>query len=267
MMSQSVLESTPTVVSREPTKVAGNERSTESKPKMSPWKWAAITGLLLSISGAIRFTRDLQFSGIARQSTKCPFPLSDLSLVLGTWSAVPNSETHLDPEITRLAGSSDHVIRSYMNSTTGEVASVLVLYGLANSVFGHTPDVCYKAGGYNIVTQPVDREFTTADAAPPARFRGFYVSRQGVSSTEYSEVVWSFWHAGSWWPDVGSRWKLFRYAPAMFKIQIQRQASGISTEEFSCEPLLKEVVRDLNMRIARSMPQNGPGLKKELTSR
>ena len=266
-MSQSVLESTPGVVLREPTTAAANERSTESKPKMSPWKWAAITGLLVSISGGIRFTRDLQFSGIARQSAMCPFPLNDLSLVLGTWTAVPNSDTQLDPEISKLAGSSDHVIRQYMNSTTGEVASVLVLYGLANSVFGHTPDICYRAGGYTPVTPLVDREFTTSDSSPPARFRGFYVSKPGVGSTEYTEVVSSFWHAGSWWPDVSSRWKLFRYSPGMFKIQIQRAASGISTEEFSCEPLLKEVVRDLDMRIARSMPQDGPASKKELTSR
>jgi hypothetical protein len=227
---------------------------------MLPWKWTAITCLILSVSGGIRFWRDMQFRGIAQQSSKCPFPLSDLPTALGAWTVVPNSDAKLDPEIARLAGSSDHVIRNYVSSTTGEVASVLVLYGLADSVFGHTPEICYNAAGYQPVGLPVDREFSLPDSPAPVRYRGMYVSKPGVGMADYSEVVWSFWHGGSWWPNISSRWKYFRSAPAMFKVQIQRVATGISTEDFSCEPLLKEIVQDLNARIeqAKVVAPNGP---------
>lgn len=231
---------------------------------MAPWKWAAITCLLLSISGAIRFGRDLQFYGIAKQSTTCPFPLSELPDVLGTWTLVPNSDTKLDPEIARVAGSSDHIVRLYVNSATGESATVLVLYGLADSVFGHTPDVCCRTAGFQVVTVPVDREFSLPDSTAPVPYRGFYMGKEGVGSTEYFEVVWSFWHAGTWWPEVASRWKLFRTAPAVFKIQIQRPATGISTEHFSCEPLLREIARELNTRIERANADLTNGAKKSL---
>ena len=226
-------------------------RSSMTEPK-SPWKWAAITCLILSISAGVRFGREMQFRGRAEQSKNCPFPLNELPKTLGTWTAVPNSDSHLDPEISRLAGSSDHLIRAYTDSTTGEVATVLVLYGLADSVFGHTPEICYNAAGYKVVSPPADRQFAVSDSSTPVQYRGFYVARQGVASTEYSEVIWSFWHAGSWWPDVSARWKLFRYSPGMFKVQIQRPASGLSLENFSSEPLLVEIVKEINSRIEKS---------------
>ena len=115
------------------------------------------------------------------------------------------------------------------------------------------------------VTTPVDREFSLPESASPVRFRGFYISKPGVGTTDYSEVVWSFWHGGSWWPDVASRWKFFRSSPAMFKIQIQRQATGISMESFSCEPLLKEIVRELNTRIERAAKADAPNGLNEST--
>jgi hypothetical protein len=214
--------------------------------------------VILSISAGLRFSRELQFWGRAEQSKKCPFPLEELPKRLGTWTAVPNSDSRLDPEIARIAGSSDHVIRCYTDSTTGELAKVLVIYGLADSVFAHTPDVCYQAAGFRVVSAPTDRQFTAPDSSIPVRYRGFYVGKQGVGTTEYSEVVWSFWHAGSWWPEVADRWKLFRYSPAMFKIQIERPASGLSLESFSNEPLLAEIVKEINTRIEQSK-QAGAG--------
>ena len=226
----------------------------------------AITCLILSISGAIRFSRDFQFRGRAEKSKTCPFPLNDLPRTLGTWTAVPNADSQLDPEIARLAGSSDHIIRAYVDSTTGEVATVLVLYGLADSVFGHTPEVCYRAAGYRAVSPPADRQFSLSDSPTPIQYRGFYVGKQGVGTTEYSEVVWSFWHAGSWFPEVASRWKLFRHNPGMFKVQIQRPASGLSLENFSCEPLLGEIVQEINTRIELAKVAKGNGSTQVKTS-
>jgi Protein of unknown function (DUF3485) len=260
-MSQGLLENPLVVAKREPSSAPDAvPNPTKHRPPMLPWKWAAITCLILLISGGIRFGRDMQFRGIAQQSAKCPFPLSDLPTALGTWTAVPNSDTHLDPAIARLAGSSDHVIRSYVSSTTHEVATVLVLYGLADSVFAHTPEICYHAAGFQFVGPAVDREVLLPDSPTPVRFRGMYVSKPGVGMMDYSEVVWSFWHAGSWWPNMGTRWKYFRSAPGMFKVQIQRVATGISTEEFSCESLLKDIVQDINARIeqAKAVAPNGP---------
>src|SRR6478752_2231905 len=79
----------------------------------SPWSWMVITCVLLGISGGIRTWRERQFQTIEREGSACPFPLKELPYVMGNWKAIEGSETQLDPEIARIAGSSDHVIRSY----------------------------------------------------------------------------------------------------------------------------------------------------------
>jgi hypothetical protein len=171
---------------------------------------------------------------------------------LGTWSKVANSDGKLDPEIARLAGSSDYVIRSYADSRTGEVVSLLLLYGLADSVFAHTPEVCYKAAGYSLVPPIVDHEFKLPGSAAPIRYSSVFVGASAAGATQYSEVIWSFWHAGTWLPEVASRWKMFRSSPGMFKIQIQRPASALSSDDSPSESLLKEIVREINTRLERS---------------
>ena len=83
-----------------------------------------------------------------RKSEATPFPLAELPRTAATWQASEGSDVQLDLDVARIAGSSDHIVRSYLDEKTGEQASVLLLYGLAAGVFGHTPEVCYPAAGY-----------------------------------------------------------------------------------------------------------------------
>ena len=105
---------------------------------VSPWKWLAITCSILAISGAARYWRDMEVTVHAEQYKKSPFPLSEIPKALGDWTFIEGSEDKLDPEIARIAGSSDHIIRKYVQMKSGETVSVLILYGLAASVFAHS---------------------------------------------------------------------------------------------------------------------------------
>jgi Protein of unknown function (DUF3485) len=251
-MSNSLIETTLVVPPKEAeVSLAPEVNTIPANARTSPWKWLAITCLLLSISGGFRFWRESQFRGMTQASAACPFPLSELPTDLGKWHAIAGSETHLDPETARVAGSSDHVIRSYTDTTTGETMSVLVIYGLAASIFAHEPELCYPAAGYAIVTKPTDHEFSLQGSASPVRYRISSYSKTFAGVARIEEVVWSFWHAGSWLPEVASRWKLFRSAPAMFKIQIQYPATRKSSDTSQGESLLKEIVRAINARLDR----------------
>jgi hypothetical protein len=50
---------------------------------------------------------------------------------------------------------------------------------------------------------------------------------------------------------VASRWKMFRYHPGMFKIQIERNTMGFSSEGSPGESLLKETVQYIESRIPK----------------
>ena len=190
---------------------------------LPPRTWFAITCVLLSVSGGIRFWRDMQFQAISKEGATSPISLKGLPRTFGQWHAVEGSDTQLDPEIARIAGSSEHVIRSYRDAKSGEEVVVLVLYGLADGLFAHTPDVCYPAAGFQKVNiEAKNRTIELPESNKQLTFRTAFFGRQVAGMLNCVQVSWTFRHNGQWLPDVGGRWKSFRYHPGMLKIQIQR---------------------------------------------
>jgi Protein of unknown function (DUF3485) len=231
---------------RSPTSTA---KQGTTKTLVSPWIWMVIACMLLGISGGIRFWRDRQFQSLAEESASCPFPLSEFPETLGTWHVIDGSDSQLDPEIARVAGSSDHIIRTYQDAKSAQAVKVLILYGPANSVFAHTPELCYPAAGYEPVDPPTEHTFSTAGSQTPVRFRSAFFSKHVGGRGEYDEVYYTFLHNGQWLPEVESRWK-FRYQPGMFKVQLERLVSGLSkdTENSPTESLLREIVQEIEHR-------------------
>ena len=122
---------------------------------------------------------------------------------------------------------------AYVDSTTGEVASVLVLYGLADSVFGHTPEVCYQVSGLSAVVSP---PLTASFRFRTPRLRSGIVDCMSASrasaSTEYSRGCLVVLARGILVARRGEPLEAcFGTLPAMFKVQIQRPATGLSREE------------------------------------
>lgn len=243
----------------------GRVRQLLGRKSVSQWKWAIAACLFLMISGSVRFYRDRQFQSLADLGAVSPFPLSEFPRRLGTWQAVEGADTQLDPEIARVAGSSEHLLRTYQDLRSGQTASVLILYGLAGSVFGHTPEACYPAAGYKPVMDTVDHPFTTGEPGVTGTFRsGFYAKTAG-GLTQYVEVFHTFLHRGEWLSDLRSRWKTFRYHPGTFKVQIQRQTSDLSTDNSPSESLLKEIARQIDLRVEESRKK--PRLNQTATPR
>ena len=208
--------------------------------------------LLLGISGGIRFWRDRQFAALAAGSTASPFPLNELPRRMGDWGSMVSSDGQFDPEVAQVAGSSDSIVRAYLNEKTGEQMSAFVIYGLAAKVFLHTPLVCYPAAGYQLVQGPVDREMRVPGVKAPVRYRwAIYMKRSGGIG-HYEEAYYTFYYNGEWLPDASGRWKAFRYHPGMFKIQLARPVSGLSDEVHEpSEGLLGAFVSEISHRTSR----------------
>jgi hypothetical protein len=250
-MSNLLVEKPPVVpMGKEKVSPAVDANRPPPKGTNSRWNWLLMTCLLLSISGGIRHWRDRQFRSLENQSAACPFPLDELPTAFGTWRMTGQGQ--LDDEISKLAGSTAHILRSYTDSKTGETVSVLVVYGLAYSVFGHSPEVCYPAGGYQAVGKAEDHEFSLPGSATPVRYRSKFFSKTLASITRSHEVMWSFWHAGSWLPDVSDHFKTFRSSPALFKIQVECPVTGTSSEHSPVESLVKALTQEINIRRAKA---------------
>jgi hypothetical protein len=233
------------------------KQPSSKKASVSPWALMVVTCILLGISGGVRFWRDLKYRALAQESTACPFPLEDLPRSMGSWHAVEGSDSKLDPEIAQIAGSSGHIIRTYEDKKTGEQVTALVLYGLANSVFAHVPEVCYPASGFRQTVPSVNERFSIPGSTTSVQYRsaGFTKSTLGISQSEETEVCYTFRHNGEWLPEVASRWKSFRYHPAIFKIQLQRRSSGLAIQGGLTESLLGHFVQEIDSRISQNKTQ------------
>jgi hypothetical protein len=207
--------------------------------------------LFLGISGGIRFWRERQFATLAAENVSPPFRLDELPRILGDWRSEERDDGQLDAQVARIAGSSDHIVRTYLDEKSGDRITVLALYGLAERVFGHKPDACYPAAGYELVEGPVDRELRVPGMKSPVRYRwAVYMKRIGGLRT-YQEAYHTFFYNGEWTPDASDQWKLYRYQPAMFKIQLGRPISGFSKEVHGpSEALLGELVQEIRSRMA-----------------
>jgi len=175
-------------------------------------------------SGGWRLWKDRHQTGPG-QSAEKKLILADLPLALGPWRAESGAESEatLEPEIARIAGCDDHIIRCYVNEQTGVKVVALVLSGRPELLSQHTPEYCFPATGYRLVGEP-SMHMVHFGPKSAQFWEALYV-RGRKGAVERQVVQFSFRHAGRWSPDSAETSYAFRTSPNMLKVQIQRLAS------------------------------------------
>jgi hypothetical protein len=237
------------------TKASPKDRSVLANPPHSlpavRWRWLIVACVLLGISGAFRYWRDWQFESTSRESETPPFHLDEIPKTLGSWHAVEGMDETLEPEVQRIAGATDYISRMYKDEKSGQTALVLVLYGLAQMVHAHTPDVCYPSAGFSLVANSesvVRIPIPETRATAPFRRETFKKSKAGQQAAE--EVYFSFLNNDQWDFNMARHWKRFRLHPGMFKVQIQSRASGLGQiENTPVNELLSAIVGQIEQRL------------------
>ena len=190
------------------------------------WIWMVVACTLLASSGFIRVAQERRFDAAIQDAEAPPFSLRELPRILGEkgqWQ-MKGDEQKLPEETLQIAGCSDYIARTYINKQTGVTLSVLVAFGPAERVFGHSPTVCFPAFGYQLKRGPKRRNLSIAnpDGTRLVPSDALVYSKANGGSDELVEVYYSFRHAGRWSPDAESTRKQFRHLPAMFKVQVER---------------------------------------------
>jgi hypothetical protein len=226
----------------------------------SSWTWAAIACVLLGASGVVQAVQNRRHADEKGTVEACPFPLASIPSKFGVWRLVEGGEKKLDDLTMRITGGSDYVMRAYVDDLTGVTLMVLILFGPAEPVLPHTPEVCYPSSGY------AKTDFSSnasIDYSPGKDSEGQPITKQALfRSSVYQkplgrmvdrEVVYhSFRLDGQWSPYIGAGKKFPRRNPGIFKIQVQRQVvEGESLgkndpiEQF-LGSLLTEIEKDIN---------------------
>jgi Protein of unknown function (DUF3485) len=217
----------------------------------SEWSRVALICMLFVVAGEFRYWQDRQFHDLARKKEVSPFPLSEFPKELGSWRAKEGSETTLEPDIARIAGASDHLIRTYVDQKSEEAVVVMILYGLAKKVWAHVPTECYPANGFQDLKETTELDIPVPGKATTARFRMEHFAKYRPGERELREVYHSFLYDDEWGLDVGRFWKKFRSRPGMYKVQVQRQTprSSNERENESLDEFLGLVVREIEQNL------------------
>jgi len=186
----------------------------------SGWAWMGLACALIGASGLVRVIQDRQFGLVKSSIPPSPFRMEQIPTRIDTWVSQPGDEVKLDPLTVRITGSTDHVMRNYVDELTGAKLSVLVLYGPAEPVAPHTPEVCYPATGW--AAEDKVAEFKLPLGSRTARFRDAIYVKSGGGRIDRAKVYYSFRLDGDWAPDIAVGKRFHRTNANIIKVQIQR---------------------------------------------
>ncbi|WP_406701325.1 exosortase-associated EpsI family protein (plasmid) [Singulisphaera sp. Ch08] len=229
-----------------------------SKSGLARWGRVALACIVLTISGGVRWWQVRQVEAVLRDGRIAPFPLDDLPLVLGDWRG---EETKIDPKIARRTGATDLITRRYVDQRTGATLEAIILYGPSTEVYGHTPEVCYQAAGYEKVAGPDARTIDVGSL--PVPFRALVYSKGEGGQSELHEVYYSWRFARHWSPDVIGTYKRFERIPGMLKIHLARLVTEHERRDIGnpCEAFLEVLLPEVERRLAATMPAAEPSRK------
>ena len=230
------------------------------------WTWALIGCVLLGASGAVRATQERRHLSEKAYKEACPIDLTKLPERFGDeWKLTKAGDRKLDDFTMRITGGTDHLIRTYANELTGVYLTILILFGPAEPVLPHTPQVCYPASGFEQGESPALRTIGYSpgkdDQGRPIEGRADFLtasySKPNGRQTLREAVYHSFRLDGRWSPFIGQDRKFPRRSPGIFKVQVHRLvANGESvTQGDPIEQFLQKFLAELEAEIKAAAPK------------
>jgi Protein of unknown function (DUF3485) len=237
------------------------EDRTPAARRGAPWAWALIACALLGAGGAGRAMQESRHLSEKAYKETCPIDLSKFPKQFGReWKLVKGGERSLDELTMRITGGTDYVIRTFANDLTGVSVTILILFGPAEPVLPHTPQICYPATGFTPGDFPILRgiEFSRGgldEKGEPLRDRADFLAAtysKANGRQPLREVVYhSFRLDGQWSPFIGQGRKFPRRNPGIFKVQIHRVIADSESvgEGDPIEQFLQLFLADLEAQI------------------
>jgi hypothetical protein len=119
-------------------------------------------------------------------------------------------------------------MRRYVNRRDGTEVTAILMCGHRSRIAVHTPEVCYRAAGYDLIDTALPYLVKAAGpAADPAEFRTSLFALQGSGpEAKRLRIFWAWNATGQWQAPAGdARWT-FRGAPFLYKLYIVHEVAG-----------------------------------------
>ena len=192
--------------------------------------------------------------------TNASAKLEQIPLRFGDWEGKPGE---LSPRIIEQSEVTGYLLRRYRNRRTNAEVSIFLGCGRPGPVSVHSPEVCYVAGGYEILGAsrrfPISASSDGADGAfmvtdfrnPPSQIGG------------HVRIFWAMTTEGDWDVPLSPR-IAFATAPVLFKLYVYRNLTNPAEdlESDPCLTLIRQLLPELNKALfldSRAEVRSQPG--------
>lgn len=185
----------------------------------------------------------------------------ELEAALTRAASVPTSFGHWtsrevegEPADFEMAGAQAWWMRLYSNDRSGRSFLVILMCGRAGRMAVHTPEVCYRGAGFDMIGTP--RPFSVRSELGDdlgtmwtARFLKNGEVRTGI------RLFWAWSNGGPWQAPDNPRWR-FRGEPFLYKLYVSHDVVGTDDGEESARSFLRRLLPELPPASQALSPRN-----------
>jgi hypothetical protein len=166
--------------------------------------------------------------------------LSQVPLVLGEWVG-----QDLDLDWDQLGPVTGSLYRRYVNQRTASTVTVFLVCGRPGPVAIHSPDVCYRAGGYELLAL---EKYSLPSATASGEFFTSLLRRTRASEQHQLRIFWSWYAGGSWSVPHNPRLAFARHG-ALCKLYLLHEIGGTGIGETGETPVPADPCVELMSRL------------------
>jgi hypothetical protein len=167
------------------------------------------------------------------------------------------AEVDVDPDPFRQARAVSYWTRQYTCADSSASITVILMCGRAGHMAVHSPDVCYRGAGYEMVGEQ-RREMVTVSSGVQAALWTAHFRQPARLTGRALQIHWSWTSDGSWQAPSSPRWT-FGGAPYLYKLYIVSDAAPDSAGRNVTTEFLQEFLPTLQ-RSLFSPAGKGPEL-------
>jgi hypothetical protein len=173
--------------------------------------------------------------------------LQDVGLNLGDWQG-----RRMDLDASQLGGATGSFYARYTNTRDSSTVVVFVVTGRHGPVSEHTPDVCYKAGGYEVSSTqryaPQGEPF-----GPTTELWTSLLTKTRSAEQSYLRIFWAWSPTGTWSAPDNPRFT-FAGCPVLYKLYLIRELPASpsaaqpddSLDHEPCIDLMRQLLPELH---------------------
>ena len=168
--------------------------------------------------------------------------LGDVPPSIGAWKS---TDVEVDHESFQQARALAYWTRRYVKEGASEPMTVILMCGRADHMSLHTPDICYRGAGYDMVGEQSKTTLGTSLGGSTAELWTARFRQPSKSSGHDLRLYWSWSADGSWQAPTSPRWTLGA-EPFLYKLYIVHETKKGSGPDSVAKDFLGQLLPALN---------------------